>query len=111
AVHPDLPAVGLVEADGVPQQHRLPRAAAPEDDAGLAAVDVEIDAAQDGLGLEGLLDGPEAQECVAQACPQNIRNIGVRKKSEMTTAIEATTTVLVVALPTPSAPPVALSPL
>ena len=63
---------------------------------------------QDVLVAEGLDQAGESDERVLA---HRIRNSLVRKKSDTMTEIDETTTVFVVALPTPSAPPLAVRPL
>ncbi len=109
AVDEDLPVVRPVQPDRVVQQDGLAASRTAQHDDGLAAADRQIDAAQDEVVAEALLHAGVADEVVAHHNTR--RNILVRKKSEMITEIEDTTTVLVVALPTPSAPPRALIPL
>src|SRR5439155_1565859 len=84
------------------QQHALAGAAAAEDDERLAGEHVEGKATQHALAAERLLEPGAADE----GCAHVRRKSFVRKKSETSTVIEATTTVAVVARPTPSAPPV-----
>ena len=60
AVDPDLTGVGLQQPHQVLHQHRLPLPRAADDDVRLAALDVEIDAAQDVLRSECLVQPAHA---------------------------------------------------
>ena len=60
AVDPDVAAVGLEQAHEVLHQHRLALPRAADDDVDLAALDVEIDAAQHLVRAERLLDAANA---------------------------------------------------
>src|SRR5262249_49847879 len=108
AVDLDRAGVGPDEPVHVLQEDALPRAAAAEDDQRLARDDIEREAAQHLLRAEGLLERPAAD--VRRRAHVRRKSL-VRKKSETSTVIEAATTVRVVARPTPSAPPVTVSPL
>src|SRR6202040_2197231 len=75
----------------------------------------QIDAAQHALLAEAFLDSPQRDErsalmIIVSISHQIARNSLVRKKSEISTLIDAATTAEVVARPTPSAPPRAVSP-
>ena len=56
AVEPDLPAVGIEQADEVLDEHALADARRADDEEHLAIVDVEPHVVEDGLGAEGLPD-------------------------------------------------------
>src|SRR5581483_423049 len=107
AVDDHVAAIGAEEAVHVLQDDALPRAASAEEDERLAGKDGDRDAPEDPLRAERLLDvgaldeGPGAHVS---------RKSLVRKKSDTRTVIDAATTVVVVARPTPSAPPVTRSP-
>src|SRR5262249_25103992 len=107
-IHPHLAPVGPVQGDGVAEQHGLPGARASQDDHGLPPPDGEVHPRQHGPAGERLVEVHVADERVRH---WKSRKALVRKKSEMITAMEAHTTVWVVAFPTPSAPPVAVIPL
>ena len=100
--------VGREEGIHVLQEHALARAAAPEHDQRLAGAHVERDATQDGLVPEPLLEVAAADVDLGRHVA--IMKSFVKKKSDTSTVIEAATTVRVVARPTPSAPPVTVSP-
>src|SRR5690242_8396807 len=95
------------------QENALAFAAAPQHHHRLALEDVEVDAAQYLLGPVALLKGAQRNERAALVIVphQSSRKSLVRKKSEISTLIDAATTAEVVARPTPSAPPAAVSPL
>src|SRR6185437_3323894 len=93
------------------QDHALAFAAAPEHHQGLALGDVEVDALQDGLAVEALGEPAHADIRTRAVFHPIAMNNLVRKKSDTSTPIDAATTADVVARPTPSAPPVAPSPL
>src|ERR1019366_1425231 len=108
ALDDHLATVGALQPVEMPQHDALALAAAAEHDQSLAFEDVEIDSLQYRLSGERLSEpaGPdEAFSCVVghQIDRKNL----VKKKSEISTVIEAATTAEVVARPTPSAPPVA----
>ena len=126
------PGVGRLEAEHVPQRDRLAGARAAEDHQHLAAVDLQARAAQDLLRAVGLVHVLELDErlarrggggrsCRAPTARRSVisglghqkmnRNSLVRKKSMIRTVIAPVTTVVVVARPTPSAPPLVRRPL
>ena len=129
AVHPDLAVVGLLEAVHVPERDGLARAGSAEDHEHLAAHHLEVHVVEHALLAVGLGDVLELDDRSARGVgrPDEAHDGGlaerhwnpsgrtrksfVRKKSDMRTAIEATTTAIVVARPTPSAPPDAFRPL
>src|SRR5262249_37208583 len=96
------------EADRVAQEDRLPRAAPAEHDDRLPLQDSQIQARQHLFRAERFVDLLEPQERLGA---HSQRRSFARKKFEMKIVIEAATTVLRVARPTPSAPPDVLSPL
>ena len=108
--HLDLAAVGPQQTVDVLEEDGLPFARAAEDDDGLAGRDLEADAVEDLVRSERLAD-PSDRERAGRSVAHSARNSFVRKKSSTRTVIATPTTVSVVALPTPSAPPRAHSPL
>ena len=129
AVHPDLSRVGLLEAVHVPERDGLPGPGASQDHEDLSAPDGEVDLVEDAaraVRLENALEfddgaprgpvGPhephDRRLADRHLSPSgSTRKSFVRKKSDMRTTIDATTTAIVVARPTPSAPPDAFNPL
>ena len=108
-IDPHASGVRPVQADRVSQQHGLPGSGASQHDHRLATWNIQIHAAQHFVVGERLVQTDVAYERATH--DQISRNIFVRKKSEMMTEIDEKTTVLVVAFPTPSAPPLAFIPL
>jgi len=108
-VHLDLARVRLDERVHVLQEDALSRATAAEDDERLPGEHVEREPTQHVLRRERLVERAAAD--VRRPLAHESRKSFVRKKSEMRTVTDAATTVCVVARPTPSAPPVTVSPL
>src|SRR5262245_22161340 len=119
AEHGDLPGVAAQQPDHVLQTDRLSRARAAEDGEGLALRDAEVEAAQHGLlaerlphaaeldGRRGLVHVPPSTrpKAASSASVGSSSSSLVRKKSTISTTIDATTTARVVATPTPTVPP------
>src|SRR5439155_7542630 len=108
AVEPDLATVGAQEADQVLDGDRLADARGADDEQHLAAAHLEVDAAQDRLAAERLVqlakrDHSPPRWKVKSARPER------KKSSRMTTKL-ALMTARVVAVPTPSEPPRAARP-
>ena len=111
AIDPDLACIGMMQADRVAQQHRLSGPRSAQHDHGLAALDLQVHATEHLLVAERLVQVDVANERFGRHRHSTMMNSLVRKKSDTMTEIDETTTVFVVALPTPSAPPLALRPL
>src|SRR5450759_5123637 len=129
AVHPDLARVRLFEPVHVPERHGLARAGPPEDHEHLSALNDEVHRVEDAArairfddalefddgrawGPVGLHEphGRFAERRHLSPSGRTMKSF-VRKKSDTRTTIEETTTAIVVARPTPSAPPDAPNPL
>ena len=115
AVDPYFAGVGTLEPVDVAQQHAFALATSAQNHNGFALHHFEVDAAQHALVAETFFDSAQRDEraplMIVVVIHQIARKSLVRKKSEISTLIEAATTAEVVARPTPSAPPLAVSPL
>ncbi len=120
AVDPDRPRIGCQQSEDELQHGRLARPAGAEEDLGEARVELEADAAQDDVVVEGQVDvlehhhrliagaargGPAQRVGIDLHQNSSDNSSWVEKKSMAITATEAATTALVVARPTPSVPP------
>ena len=99
---------GAHQADHVLETDGLPRARPAQDREGLALGDGKVDTPQHLDAVKGLVDVAELDDrvCGCGARQSNRTMSWDMKKSETSTAIEAVTTVRVVARPTPTVPPV-----
>src|SRR5471032_2471950 len=104
AVDVDLSAVRLQEADDVLERHALSRSGAADDHNRFTVLDVDRHVMQHFFRSEGLVDVLHRDGDGGLLGHQ--KRSFVRKKSARRMMTEAVTTALVVALPTPSAPPV-----
>src|SRR5262249_34978558 len=108
-VHEDLAGVGLDETDQVLEQDALAGARRAHDDQRLARSHREVDAVQDRLVVERLVQTFDAQlglRAAGSLVPPAAQNRSlVRKKSDRRIARLPATTACVVERPTPSAPP------
>jgi len=97
-----MPRVGFQQAHDVAQQYRLAGARSAEDHEAFALAHLEVHVGQHDLGPEGL---GEVHHIDDRGRVVHTSSSFVRKKSEMRIQRLLVTTLLVGALPTPSAPP------
>src|SRR5262249_52788047 len=109
AVDVDRAALPGQQAEDHLEQHALARAAAAEQRDHLALAHVEVQVLEHAVAAERLRDVDETHDAALAAHhvdPQpNARKSFVRKKSETSVTTDETTTVRVVAWPTPTVPP------
>src|SRR5262249_5068879 len=115
AVEHDAPHVRRLQAVELAQGDALAAPRAAEDHQALAAPHVEVDVVQDhavavALGQAAYLVERLRHGGARMQTPAKMKSL-VKKKSETRTRMAAKTTVLVVARPTPSAPPSVVRPL
>src|SRR5690606_7028272 len=109
AIHQDFARLGPQDAEDALEQNRFAGAGAADDDEALPLLDGEVDAVQHHLGAEPLGDAFDGDlgEAGVRHDPKN-STVMMRLVNRM--RMKAETTALVVARPTPAAPPEDLKP-